>query len=440
MVAVLVQLKLTLLRNSLRRSVWRTVGLIIGMAYALPSSCFVLVGMIALRWTSIDITADVTVVAYTVLTVGWLLFSLLVFGVDETVDPTKFALLPLRAREIQPGLFIVRVHRQPGGRDDPGACQTTRVGGQGLGPTPAGNIRQSGRGGLDSHACQRSAACPHATRPQPPMGKTGATKPTLLGSPTHAPARLAPHDVQPLRRHRSESNRCSLGRTAGRSAASSSAAAGHETRPWCPDEVGHRRDRRVGAGRPHNSAEPRAPSSRVGGIWVSAVLFSLVLLGVPIFVLRMASVPRCRSSAPAGTCLRERHYSWRRSVASCSSRCPAPAPRATAVAQPSMRPFVLVTTSNEPTTDHHTSSTRTSPVVGAEEPRSYRTCAAATAEFSESTGHLHHASPQRPLNSRKRSDPGRVPTSARPPIRCTATVITSAGETGSCRCSRAMFG
>ena len=39
-------------------------------------------------------------VAFAVLTAGWLLMSLLVFGVDETVDPARFALLPVRAREL----------------------------------------------------------------------------------------------------------------------------------------------------------------------------------------------------------------------------------------------------------------------------------------------------------------------------------------------------
>ena len=35
MVALLVRLKLTLLRNSLRRNTWRTIGMIIAMVYAL---------------------------------------------------------------------------------------------------------------------------------------------------------------------------------------------------------------------------------------------------------------------------------------------------------------------------------------------------------------------------------------------------------------------
>ena len=82
MVALLVQLKLSLLRNSLRRSVWRTVGMIIAMVYALGVVLLSLAGLVALRWTSVALTADVTVLAFTVLSAGWLVLSLLVFGID----------------------------------------------------------------------------------------------------------------------------------------------------------------------------------------------------------------------------------------------------------------------------------------------------------------------------------------------------------------------
>ena len=53
-------------------------------------------------------------VAYAILTVGWLLMSLLVFGVDETVDPARFALLPVRARELLPGLLAAALVGVPG--------------------------------------------------------------------------------------------------------------------------------------------------------------------------------------------------------------------------------------------------------------------------------------------------------------------------------------
>ena len=114
MVALLVRLKLTLLRNSLRRSVWRTVGLVLAAVYALGIVAGVLVGLVALRWTSAATTAQATVIAYAALTAGWLLLSLLVFGVDETVDPARFALLPVRARELVPGLLAAALVGVPG--------------------------------------------------------------------------------------------------------------------------------------------------------------------------------------------------------------------------------------------------------------------------------------------------------------------------------------
>ncbi|GAB2583599.1 hypothetical protein [Microlunatus antarcticus] len=114
MVALLVQLKLTLLRNSLRRSVWRTVGLVLGAVYALGVVVTVYAGLVALRWTSVVVTGQVTVLVYAALTLGWLLLSLLVFGVDETVDPARFALLPVRARELVPGLLVAALVGAPG--------------------------------------------------------------------------------------------------------------------------------------------------------------------------------------------------------------------------------------------------------------------------------------------------------------------------------------
>ena len=68
MVALLVRLKLTLLKNSLKRSVWRTVGMIIAMIYAFGVVILVLAGLIGLRFTSLALTADLTVICYAGLT------------------------------------------------------------------------------------------------------------------------------------------------------------------------------------------------------------------------------------------------------------------------------------------------------------------------------------------------------------------------------------
>lgn len=114
MVAVLVHLKLTLLRNSLRRSTWRTVGLIIGAVYALGIVAGLWLGMVALRSADVGLASEVTVLVFAVLTVGWLMFSLLVFGIDETVDPRRFALLPVPAETLVPGLFVAGLLSVPG--------------------------------------------------------------------------------------------------------------------------------------------------------------------------------------------------------------------------------------------------------------------------------------------------------------------------------------
>ena len=114
MVALIVRLKLTLLRNGLRRSVWRTVGLIFGMVYALVLVIGALIGLFFLRQASSALTADLTVVVFSVLTIGWMALSVLVFGVDETVDPSKFALLPVRARALLPGMFVAGLVGSPG--------------------------------------------------------------------------------------------------------------------------------------------------------------------------------------------------------------------------------------------------------------------------------------------------------------------------------------
>lgn len=114
MVALLIELKLRLLRNSLRRSVWQLVGLIVGSLYALGLVGFTLVGLVALRFTDRQVAADVTTVAFTALSIGWLVLSLVVFGVDETVDPARFALLPVSAGQLVPGLLAAALLGIPG--------------------------------------------------------------------------------------------------------------------------------------------------------------------------------------------------------------------------------------------------------------------------------------------------------------------------------------
>ena len=114
MVAVLVGLKLRLLRNALRQSVWRVVGLVLALAYGVFLVGLAVVGLVALRFTQVEVGPDVVVVGLTALTVGWTLIPLLAFGMDDTLDPGRFALLPLRAREVLPGFVVSSLVGVPG--------------------------------------------------------------------------------------------------------------------------------------------------------------------------------------------------------------------------------------------------------------------------------------------------------------------------------------
>lgn len=117
MVALLVQLKLRLIAGSLRRSAWRTVGLVLGSLYALSLVGIALVAQLGLRFGPDDgrvYAGPASVLGFAALTLGWLVLPVLISGIDETVDPGRFALLPLRAAELQPGLLVAALLGVPG--------------------------------------------------------------------------------------------------------------------------------------------------------------------------------------------------------------------------------------------------------------------------------------------------------------------------------------
>jgi ABC-2 type transport system permease protein len=113
-VAVLVRLKLSLLRGSLRQSAWRIVGLVLGLLYGLSLIATAVAGLIAIRLFAPAYGPDVTVLGFALLSLGWTVLPLVAFGVDETLDPGRFALLPLRARELLPGLLVCSLVGTPG--------------------------------------------------------------------------------------------------------------------------------------------------------------------------------------------------------------------------------------------------------------------------------------------------------------------------------------
>ncbi|MGC9667117.1 ABC transporter permease [Planosporangium sp. 12N6] len=90
-----VRLKLRLTGNGLRGQTWRMVLFVVGVLVAVGSA----VGGFALFTgaAAADGRIGPLVVAFAgaALTLGWLLLPMLFFGVDETIDPARFALLPI---------------------------------------------------------------------------------------------------------------------------------------------------------------------------------------------------------------------------------------------------------------------------------------------------------------------------------------------------------
>ncbi|WP_412077429.1 transporter [Streptomyces xanthophaeus] len=102
MVGVFVGLKLALLRSSLRRSTARAVGFVAGAGISLAGACYAAVGL-ALAQGEPD-APDFAVLAFTGLAVAWLALPLS-FGAggDESSDPTRLAVLPVRPRRLIAG-------------------------------------------------------------------------------------------------------------------------------------------------------------------------------------------------------------------------------------------------------------------------------------------------------------------------------------------------
>lgn len=115
MVARFLTLKLTLMGNTFRRSVWQTIGLIVASLYALGvvATLLVLVGGLAFledpAWAGLVITLGG---ALTVL--GWWIIPIFAFGVDATLDPQRFTTFAIPRRTLVAGLAVAGLVSVPG--------------------------------------------------------------------------------------------------------------------------------------------------------------------------------------------------------------------------------------------------------------------------------------------------------------------------------------
>jgi ABC-2 type transport system permease protein len=106
MVGVFASLKWRLVTSRLRsaRGAAR-LGIIVWFLAAIAFAGFLSVGLASLRALP-DIALPVVTTVFALQLVAWVLAPLIAFGVDETVDPTRFALLPIRPQTLQRGLLV----------------------------------------------------------------------------------------------------------------------------------------------------------------------------------------------------------------------------------------------------------------------------------------------------------------------------------------------
>ena len=107
LVPLLMKLKWALWKRSYRKNVGKLVGTIIGVLYATGGLVGLVFTFLGLTLWSGEGTMFPTIIrglgAVTVL--AWLLIPVLAFGVDDTLDPRRFAMFPRSAKELQPGMF-----------------------------------------------------------------------------------------------------------------------------------------------------------------------------------------------------------------------------------------------------------------------------------------------------------------------------------------------
>ena len=105
MVAQILRLKLRLLGNSFRRSPWQLLGLVLGLLYGFGTALLVVGGLVALRFFDVEIAASSTIVLGSAILVVFTVLPLLL-GIDDTLDPRKFALFGIPNNRLAVSLAV----------------------------------------------------------------------------------------------------------------------------------------------------------------------------------------------------------------------------------------------------------------------------------------------------------------------------------------------
>lgn len=104
MVGTLAQLQLKLYWRAIRRSTGAIVVMVVATLYGLGALSMAMGGVRLLRGLPVADRATLLTAVFAVVVV-LRLFALFMTGQEQSLDPARFALLPLRAKQLQPGLL-----------------------------------------------------------------------------------------------------------------------------------------------------------------------------------------------------------------------------------------------------------------------------------------------------------------------------------------------
>lgn len=122
MVVTLARLQLTLAWRGLRSSTGRTVATVLLGLYGLGVLTAAVAGLVVLRDPGFDaLRGPLLTVGFALLTLGWPVVGVLSGGDGELLEPGRFALFPVSARALLPGLLVA-------GLLSPGALSTAVLG------------------------------------------------------------------------------------------------------------------------------------------------------------------------------------------------------------------------------------------------------------------------------------------------------------------------
>ncbi|MEK8228347.1 hypothetical protein NKG05_23285 [Oerskovia sp. M15] len=94
------------MRNTLKKSVWQTIGLVIGVLYGLTLVVLALGGLTVLGTTAPETAGQVVTVVGSVVVLAWWIVPLFAFGVDATLDPQRFVTFAVPQRQLLTGLAV----------------------------------------------------------------------------------------------------------------------------------------------------------------------------------------------------------------------------------------------------------------------------------------------------------------------------------------------